>query len=54
MESKVDEAEAEIDIQNEITQTLGVSFPYERVRVLEANAEVDKRLKQLKEKIQSS
>ena len=52
METMVDEAEAEIDIQNEITQTLGVSFPYERVRVLESDAEVDKRLEQIKEKIQ--
>lgn len=52
MELAVDEAEAEVDLQNEITQTLGVSFPYERVRLLESDAEVDKRLEQLKEKIQ--
>ncbi|MHC4171219.1 MAG: PspA/IM30 family protein [Planctomycetota bacterium] len=52
MEIMVDEAEAEVDLQNEITQTLGVGFPYERVRVLESDAEVDKRLKQIKEKIQ--
>ena len=54
MEIMVDEAEAEVDLQNEITQTLGVSFPYERVRVLESDAEVDRRLKKMKGKIQGS
>lgn len=54
MEIMVDEAEAEVDLQNEITQTLGVSFPYERVRVLESDAEVDRRLKEMKGKIQGS
>lgn len=51
MESKVDEAEAEMDIQDEITRTLGVSFPYERVKVLESDAEVDRRLNEIKEQI---
>ncbi len=54
METMVDEAEAELEIQNEITQTLGVSFPYERVKVLESDAEVDRRLKEMKGRIQSS
>lgn len=52
MESRVDEAEAEVEIQDEITRTLGVSFPYERVKVLESDAEVDRRLNEIKEKIQ--
>jgi phage shock protein A len=52
MESKVDEAEAEIEIADEITRTLGVSFPYERVKVLESDAEVDRRLNEMKEEIQ--
>lgn len=52
MEIMVDEAEAEVEIQNEITQALGVSFPHERVRVLESDAEVDRRLKEIEEKIQ--
>ncbi len=52
MEIMVDEAEAEIGIQDEITQTLGVSFPYERVRVLESDAEVDRRLEEMKGEIQ--
>ena len=52
MESKVDEAEAEIEIGDEITQTLGISFPYERVKVLESDAEVDRRLDEIKGKIQ--
>lgn len=54
METMVDEAEAEIDLQDEITQTLGVSFPYERVRVLESDAEVDRRLKEMQRRIQDS
>lgn len=52
MESKVDEAEAEVEIRDEITRTLGVSFPYERVKALESDAEVDRRLNEIKEKIQ--
>lgn len=52
MESKVDEAEAETDIHDEITRVLGVGFPYERVKVLESDAEVDRRLNELKEKMQ--
>ncbi|KPK44197.1 MAG: hypothetical protein AMJ65_03660 [Phycisphaerae bacterium SG8_4] len=52
MEAKVDEAEAEIEITDEITRTLGISFPYERVKVLESDAEVDRRLDEMKRKIQ--
>ena len=51
MESKIDEAEAEIEIRDEITRTLGISFPYERVKVLESDTEVDRRLNEIKEKI---
>jgi phage shock protein A len=52
MESEFDEAEAEIEIKDEITRALGVSFPYERVKVLESDAEVDRRLNEIKRKIQ--
>ncbi len=52
MESKVDEAEAEIEIRDEITRTLGVNFPYERVKNLESDAQVDRRLNEIKRKIQ--
>ncbi len=52
MESQVDEAEAEIGIRDEITRTLGISFPYERVKVLESDAEVDRRLDEIKGEIQ--
>ena len=52
MEAKADETEAEIEIADEITRTLGVSFPYERVKVLESDAEVDRRLNEMKEEIQ--
>ncbi|MBC8217857.1 MAG: PspA/IM30 family protein [Planctomycetes bacterium] len=51
MESKVDEAEAEIEVRDEITRTLGISFRYERVKVLESDAEVDRRLNAIKGKI---
>jgi len=52
MESKIEEAEGEIEIKDEIARTLGVSFPYERVKVLESDAEVDRRLTEIKRKIQ--
>ena len=52
MESEFDEAEAEIEIKDEITRALGVSFPYERVKVLESDAEVDLRVNEMKRKIQ--
>lgn len=54
MEIMADEAEAEIEIRNELTQTLGVSFPYERVRMLESDAEVDKRLNRIRKKIEGA
>ncbi|MHC4355625.1 MAG: PspA/IM30 family protein [Planctomycetota bacterium] len=52
MEIEMEEAEAQIEIQDEITQTLGVGFPYERVKVLESDAEVDRRLNEMRGKIQ--
>lgn len=52
MEVEVEEAEAQIEIQDEITQALGVGFPYERVKVLESDAEVDRRLDEMRGKIQ--
>jgi len=52
MESNVDEAEAEIEIRDEITRTLGVNFPYKRVKNLESDAQVDRRLNEIKGKIQ--
>ena len=52
MESKIEEAEGEIEIKDEIARTLGVSFPYERVKVLESDAEVDRRLTEIKRNIQ--
>ncbi|MHC4119512.1 MAG: PspA/IM30 family protein [Planctomycetota bacterium] len=54
MEIEVEEAEAQIEIQDEITQTLGVGFPYERVKVLESDAEVDRRLNEMRGKIQGN
>ncbi|MHC4636561.1 MAG: PspA/IM30 family protein [Planctomycetota bacterium] len=51
LEMKTEQAEAEIEIQDEITQTLGLTFPHERVMELESNTEVDHRLEQLRNKI---
>ncbi len=50
MEAKVEENEAQCEIQSEIVQTLGASFPYERVRELESNVEVDRRLDDIKKR----
>ena len=53
MESKVEECEDQIESQSEIAQTLGAGFTYERARELESNAEVDRRLNEIKKKILS-
>jgi len=48
LEGNVDEQEAMIEIQDEITQTLGSTFEHERARELEKDVEVDRRLEKLK------
>jgi phage shock protein A len=48
MEAKLDEAEAKLDIQSQVSQTLGATFEHERVLELESDAEVDRRLEELK------
>jgi len=48
MEMQVEEAEAKLEIRNQISQTLGVTFQHERVVELENDAEVDRRLEALK------
>jgi phage shock protein A len=47
MEAKVDIAEAETEIRNEISKTLGLSFDEHRLKKLEQNAEVERRLKEI-------
>jgi phage shock protein A len=47
MEAKIDVAEAETEIRNEISKTLGLSFDEQRVKKLEHNAEVQRRLNEI-------
>jgi len=51
METKLEETEAEIEIRSEIAQTLGPAFSHERVMELEYDAEVDRRLEQLRRQL---
>ena len=51
MEMQVEEAEAKLEIRDQISQTLGVTFQHERVVELENDAEVDRRLEALKSEI---
>jgi phage shock protein A len=48
MEAKVDIAEAETEIRNEISKTLGLSFDQQRLKNLEQNAEIERRLNEIK------
>ncbi|MBW8016825.1 MAG: hypothetical protein FVQ82_11610 [Planctomycetes bacterium] len=50
MEAKIDVAQAETEIRNEISKTLGLSFDEQRVRKLEQNAEVQRRLNEITKK----
>jgi phage shock protein A len=51
MEMKVDEEEAQVEIQDQIRQTLGATFQHERVVELENDAEVNRRLDELKARV---
>ena len=51
MEMKVEEQEAQAEIQDQIRQTLGATFQHERVVELENDAEVNRRLDELKGRI---
>jgi len=48
METKIDQQQSELEIQSELTKTLGIGFREERVKKLERDAEVDRRLSELK------
>jgi len=54
LEGDIDEQEALIEIQDEISQTLGSTFEHERARELEKDTEVDFRLQKLKSEIDST
>jgi len=51
MEMQVDEEEATLEIRDQISRTLGVTFQHERAVELENDAEVDRRLESLKKEI---
>jgi len=50
MEAKIDVDQAETEIRNEISKTLGLSFNEQRVKNLEQNAEVQRRLNEITKK----
>jgi phage shock protein A len=52
METKVQEQEIQLEVQSELTKSLGVTFNEERVKRLERDAEVDLRLHSIKEQIE--
>lgn len=51
MESKIEQQEIELEVQSELTKTLGVSFNEERVQKLERHAQVDERLNKIKKQL---
>ena len=53
LEMKVEQAEAEVEIRDQISQTLGLTFQHERVVKLETDAEVGRRLELLKRRIKT-
>jgi phage shock protein A len=50
MEAKIDVDQAKTEIRNEISKTLGLSFDEQRVKNLEQNAEVQRRLNEITKK----
>jgi phage shock protein A len=51
IEEKIEQQEIELQVQNELSKTLGSAFNEERVQKLEHDAEVDSRLEKLKNKL---
>ena len=51
MESKIEQQEIELEVQTELTKTLGISFNEERVQRLERHAQVDQRLNEMKKQL---
>ena len=51
MENKIEQQEIELEVQSELTKTLGVSFNEERVQKLERHAQVDERLNKIKKQL---
>ena len=48
MESKIEQQQVELEVQTELTKTLGVNFNEERVQKLERDSQVDQRLNEIK------
>jgi len=48
MEADLEEEEAKIEIRDQIEKTLGMTFEHERVKELESDQEVERRLNELK------
>ncbi len=54
METHIETEEAQLEIQDQIRQTLGVTFEHERALALENDAEVDRRLESLRHSIEEN
>lgn len=53
MEARVQEDEAKVDAQGQVTRELAVDLPEHRLRQLERDAEVDRRLAQIKQQMKA-
>ena len=53
MEMSVEEEEAQLEIQDQISRTLGATFQHERAVDLENDAEVDRRLEALRNSLEN-
>jgi phage shock protein A len=51
VETEIEQQEIELEVQSELTKTLGVGFREERVKKLERDAEVDLRLSEIQKQI---
>jgi len=48
IETQIEQQQIEIEVQNELTKTLGVGFDQERIQKLEYDSQVDQRLNEIK------
>jgi len=51
MESKIEQQQIELEVQTELTKTLGASFDQERVKKLEHHTQVNQRLTEIKKQL---
>ena len=52
MEEKIEQQQIQLEVQSELTKTLGIGFNEERVKKLERDAEVDQRLSEIKKQFE--